>query len=123
MVVSSITATVSILWRRGCLQSAGREEGLKISPFVRVFFLTASAHSRASRDKSESDRRWMPWLKQVVEIEAARRITWALAPHFGHAYVFMFPTACCTTPSAPHLGHLFVGFVGAGSWTGMVARV
>jgi hypothetical protein len=26
----------------------------------------------------------MPWLKQVVEIEAARRITWALAPHFGH---------------------------------------
>ncbi len=31
----------------------------------------------------------------------------------------MFPTTCCTTPSAPHFGHLFVGWVGAGSWTGM----
>jgi hypothetical protein len=41
------------------------------------------------------------------------------APHFGHAYVIMGPTACWATPSAPHFGHLFVGWVGAGTWTGM----
>jgi hypothetical protein len=35
----------------------------------------------------------------------------------------MGPTACWTVPSVPHFGHLFVGLVGAGSWTGMVASV
>ena len=34
----------------------------------------------------------------------------------------MLPTACWTTPSVPHFGHLFVGFVGAGSWTGMARQ-
>jgi hypothetical protein len=29
--------------------------------------------------------------------------------------------ACSTVPSAPHFGHLFVGWVGAGTWTGMGA--
>src|SRR6266542_647031 len=31
----------------------------------------------------------------------------------------MLPTAFWTTPSVPHFGHLFVGWVGAGMWTGM----
>jgi hypothetical protein len=31
----------------------------------------------------------------------------------------MFPIVCCTVPSVPHFGHLLVGWVGAGTWTGM----
>jgi hypothetical protein len=35
----------------------------------------------------------------------------------------MLPADISTTPSAPHFGHLFVGFVGAGSWTGMATTL
>jgi hypothetical protein len=31
----------------------------------------------------------------------------------------MLPMACSTTPSVPQVGHLLVGWVGAGTWTGM----
>jgi len=35
----------------------------------------------------------------------------------------MLPTAFWATPSVPHFGHLFVGWVGAGMWTGMASTL
>ena len=52
MVVSSITATLSILWRRGFLQSLGREGGLEISPSTKSFS-AAPRSRRAPRDRAE----------------------------------------------------------------------